>query len=174
MYIYIYREREIHIYTYIYIYIYIYICIHIYIYMLYTYVCICMYIYIYIEREREIYIWFTSTVCVVWLGGSCTLLNSKQRDPNPNNKSLLKTQCCRRVTESLICRCAPSYSGTVLRLGVPLFASDLYLKPSSDTSGFMWRLRFCPGLADAAQHLEGDPVLLLASSDFEERECERV
>ena len=37
-------------------------------------------------------------------------LRSKQRDPNPNNNSLVRKQCCKRRMESLTCRCFLSYS----------------------------------------------------------------
>ena len=78
-------------------YIYIYIYIH---------VCICVYVCIYIHT----YIRYN--------------LSSKHRGPNPNNNSLIRNQCCKRIVESLVHRCFLSYQGIVLRVGVPLFASD--------------------------------------------------
>ena len=51
-------------------------------------------------------------------------MSSKQRDPNPNKNSLVREEFCKRRMEFLICRCFHSYQGIVIRVRVPLFASD--------------------------------------------------
>ena len=50
-------------------------------------------------------------------------MSSKQRDPNPN-ENLIRKQRCKRRRESLICRCVLSCQGIILRVRVPLFASE--------------------------------------------------
>ena len=52
-------------------------------------------------------------------------VSSKERDPDPNKNSLVRKQCCKRRMEALRCRWFLSYQGAVLRVRVPLFASDL-------------------------------------------------
>ena len=77
-----------------------------------TYVCI--YIYIYVYMYIYIYIYIHVYICVSMhiyhAGGAC--MSSKQRDPNPNCNSLIRTQCCKRRMESRIRRCLFSYYGT--------------------------------------------------------------
>ena len=51
-------------------------------------------------------------------------MSSKPRGPNPNKNSLIRKHCCKRRMESIVCRCALSYSGVILRVRVPLFASE--------------------------------------------------
>ena len=97
------------IYLYIYIYTYIHTYYSVYIYI-YAYVCTCLYTYMHIY----IYIYTYTHVCIY-----------VYRGPNPNNNSLIRKQCCKRRMESLICRWFPSYQGIILRVRVPLFASDL-------------------------------------------------
>ena len=59
-----------------------------------------------------------------WTGPSRKALSSKQRDPNPSKSSLVRKQCCRPRTEPLVCICFLSYQGIILRVRVPLFASE--------------------------------------------------
>ena len=56
----------------------------------------------------------------------------RKQVPNPDRimqhmyklTSFTRKQCCKRRMKSLICRCVLSYQGVILRIRVPLFASD--------------------------------------------------
>ena len=98
----------------------------------YIYIYIYIYLYIHREREREKSIIITLiTVSIIISSSSSSssrsssiisrsstmstecaqpadLMSSKQRDPNPNNNSCIRKQCCKRITESLLCRCSRS------------------------------------------------------------------
>ena len=49
------------------------------------------------ERLQETSKHLTSAFKHEFLDGSQDNLSSKQRDPNPDTKSLIRTQCCKRI-----------------------------------------------------------------------------
>ena len=51
---------------------------------------------------------YLQQLCVILMAYK-TDIGSKQRDPNPIIDSLIRTQCCKHITESLICRCRLSH-----------------------------------------------------------------
>ena len=107
IYVYIYREREVYLYMYIqvcaYVYIYMHMNVYIYIYMnIYIYICIYSCSGLRVERNYKRGI----TMCNSNTNHDVVLnISSKQRDPNPNNQTLIRKQRCERGMGSLIRRC---------------------------------------------------------------------
>ena len=56
--------------------------------------------------------------------GTVISLSRKQRGPNPDKSFFVRKRCCRCIVEPLTCRWFLSYEGVILRVRVPLFASE--------------------------------------------------
>ena len=84
--------------------------------------CVYIYIYIYFHRGPAIHRSGrrTAPCAETWKQP----MSSKRSEPDPNRNSLIVFVCCKCIMESLICRCVLPYEGIILRIRVPLFASE--------------------------------------------------